>query len=105
MTKRGGIVRAIIEANRRKPWGKGPNGHWTSLIMTCLLSALTMIWAIRQHELRLLAVTLIMAAVIFLICETAFYLSSPLTMTERQSGSTQQNRTVEPRSMPVQRKQ
>lgn len=59
----------------------------------------------RQHEMRLLAATLIMAAVIFLICETAFYLSSPLTMTERRSGSTQQNRTVEPRSMPAQRKQ
>lgn len=85
MTKRSSIVRAIITANRRKPWGKGPNGHWASLIMTCLLSALTMIWTIRQHDLRLLAATLIMAAVIFLICETAFYLSSPLTMPERRS--------------------
>lgn len=105
MTKRGSIVRAIITANRRNPWGKGPNGHWMSLIMTCILSALTMIWAIRQHDLRLLAATLIMAAIIFLIYETAFYLSSPLTMTELRSGSTQQDRTVEPRSMLAQRKQ
>ncbi|PAU67143.1 hypothetical protein B1400_1706 [Bifidobacterium italicum] len=76
MAKNNGTIHDIIETNRRRPWRHFPNAHWSSLIMTCVLSTLMIIGAIRAHAPCIIAASLLVAGVIFLIVEAAFYAAS-----------------------------
>lgn len=84
MAKKSGTIHKIIETNQGKPWRHFPNAHWTALIMTGILSTPTIAGAIHEHDPYMLLASLALAAVIFLVFETALYLASPPPRTKPQ---------------------